>query len=517
MMNFFGINISKTSLVKEQHLNSQINALLNFNTANRDMLQQSWNSESKNKRSFHAASGGNLYASWIAANTTADVDIKKDLKKVRARSRQLMRDDDYAKKFKRMVKTNVIGTNGIKLQNRAKKQNGDFDKDANDIIESAWKKFCKKGVCDVTGKYSMVDLLNMCMGTLAEDGEVLVRKVRGFDNEFSFSLQLLEADHLDEQYSDPHKNIMMGIEFDQWDKPIAYHISKSHPGNQIYSVQNTQRERIPAEDIIHLFLPLRISATRGMPWMHSAMTRMKMVNGYEEAELVAARLAASKAGFYTQKPDGDGEYHGDDIQAGTPVNEVTPGEFEVLPVGMGFETYDPQHPNAAFKDFMKVVLRGISSGLDVSYNTLANDLEGVNFSSLRSGVLDEREVWKYLQKFISEHLLDDVFADWLDMGLLTKAIPLSYLQYDKYNNPSWLPRGFAWVDPLKDAMQAVFLNKNGKKTDASFFAEQGLDRDEVYAELAAEAELKKDLEITTYSDAEIMNLMASTIKKDGDD
>ena len=48
----------------------------------------------------------------------------------------------------------------------------------------------------------------MVMGTLAEDGEVLVRKVKGFDNEFGFALQLLEADHLDEQYSDLNKNIL---------------------------------------------------------------------------------------------------------------------------------------------------------------------------------------------------------------------------------------------------------------------------------------------------------------------
>ena len=463
------------------------------------------------KKSFNAATTNNLYASWIPSNTTADIDIKKDLKSIRARSRELMRNDDYAKKFKRMIKTNVVGNNGIKLQNKAKDNNGTLDKKANETIETAFTKWGKKGNCDVTGRYSFTDIQKMAIGTLAEDGEVLIRKVKGFNNEFGFALQLLEADHLDEQYNDRDKNILMGIEYDQWNKPVAYHLHKSHPGNLGVGSYDTTRERVPANEIIHLFIPLRISATRGVPWMHTAMTRMKMINGYEEAELVGARLGASKAGFYIQK-ENEGEYAGDTVQNGTPVNEVTPGEFEVLPQGWDFKSYDPQHPSTAFKDFMKVVLRGISSGLDVSYNTLANDLEGVNYSSLRSGALEEREVWKDLQKWLGEHLLDDVFSSWLEMALLTKAVPLPFFKFDKFNNPTWLYRGFSWVDPLKDMQSNILAVKEGLKTHTQIASEMGLDLEEQYQQLAKEKELRVKYGITTISEAELLKVMAETMK-----
>lgn len=461
------------------------------------------------KKSFHGASTGNLYATWLASNTTADVDIKKDLKTMRARSRELMRNDDYAKKFKRMVKTNVVGQNGIRLQNKAKDTNGNLDKTANDIIEESWKKWSKKGICDVTGKYSLKEIQKMVMGTLAEDGEVLIRKIKGFDNEFGFALQLLEADHLDEQYTIPELNIFMGIEFDKWNKPIAYHLHKNHPGKLIGSLDTT-RERISASEINHLFLPLRISATRGVPWMHTAMTRMKMVNGYEEAELTASRIAAAKGGFYVSK-DGAEEYSGDSVDdRGNFVNELEPGQIELLPKGIEFQNYDPQHPTTAFKDFMKVVLRGISSGLDVSYNTLANDLEGVNFSSLRSGVLDEREVWKDLQSWLGENLLDDIFADWLDMALLTKTVPLPYFKYDKFNSPSWLARGFAWVDPLKDMQSNILAVKEGLKTHTQIASEMGMDIEELYQQISKEKELRAKYNITTISEAELLQLLSTT-------
>lgn len=467
------------------------------------------------KRNYHAATTGNLFGSWLASNNTADTDIKRDLKTIRARSRELMRNDDYAKRFKRMVKSNTVGNNGIRLQNRAKDSNGSYDKTANDIIEDAFKRWSKKGICDVTGRYSLKEIQKMIMGTLAEDGEVLVRKVKGYRNEFKFAIQLLEADHLDENYNEPDRNIHMGIEYDSWNRPVAYHLFKTHPGN-LTNIDRT-RERVPANEINHLFLSNRISATRGIPWMHTAMTRMKMVNGYEEAELTASRIAASKGGFYIQK-DGAEEFEGDKTDdQGRLVNEIEPGQFEILQKGYDFKNYDPQHPNAAFKDFMKVVLRGISSGLDVSYNTLSNDLENVNYSSLRSGVLEEREVWKDLQVWLAENFLDDLFSDWLDMALLSKAVPLPYFKYEKFNNPSWQYRGFAWVDPLKDMQANILACKEGLKTHSQIASEMGMDIEELYQQLQKEKELRTKYGITTISEAEIMQILKQTNNGDNDE
>jgi len=458
------------------------------------------------KKSFNAAKTGNLYATWLPSNNTADIDIQTDLKTIRARSRELMRDDDYAKRFKRMIQSNVVGNQGIRLQNRAKDANGNLDKQANDIIESAFKRWGKKGVCDVTGKYSFKDIQKMAISTMAEDGEVLIRKVKNYDNEFGFALQLLEADHLDEKFNIPERNIYMGIEYDSWNKPVAYHLYKTHPG-KVYDV-DLARVRVPADEIIHLFLPIRISATRGVPWMHTAMTRMKMVNGYEEAELTASRIAAAKGGFYVLK-EGAEQFEGDYTDtSGNLVEELEPGQINILPENIDFKSYDPQHPTTAFKDFMKVILRGVASGLDVSYNTLANDLEGVTYSSLRSGVLEEREAWKELQTWLGENFLDNVFEEWLDMALLKQVVPLPYFKYDKFNTPSWLYRGFSWVDPLKDMQANILAVKEGLKTHTQIASEMGLDLEELYQQIAKEKDLRAKYGITTLGDAQVLEILA---------
>jgi capsid protein len=51
------------------------------------------------------------------------------------------------------------------------------------------------------------------------------------------------------------------------------------------------------------------------------------------------------------------------------------------------------------------VLRGAANGAGVSYNALANDLENVNYSSIRAGVQEDQAHWKTLQQFMITRFL----------------------------------------------------------------------------------------------------------------
>jgi lambda family phage portal protein len=463
------------------------------------------------KKSYSGAQFNNSLYSWAVSNTSADKEIQGNLPVLRARARDLARNNDYVKKFLRMLKTNVVGK-GIKLQNKAKLKNGNLDKRSNDLIENSFKKWSKKGICDVTGKYSFVDIQKLAISQMALDGEIFIRIIKGYKNGFNFALQLIEADHLDINYNDYSKNIVMGIEFDQWGKPIAYHMYKKHPGDVSYFVEQ-EKIRIPADEIIHLFIPARISQNRGIPWLHTAIIRLQMLGAYEEAELVASRLSAAKGGFYKKPPEE--QYGGEVDEKGNLIQEVEPGMFEVLPSGWDFVPFDLQHPNSAFEKFEKAVLRGIASGLDVSYNYLANDLENVNYSSIRAGVLDEREVYKELQLFLIEHLLNFVFENWLEMSLLSRAIPLNFADFERLNSPTWITRGWEWVDPLKDMQANVLAIKAGLKTASQVVSEMGYDYEEILLQLKREKELREKYGITTISDAEILEAI-SKIKDEND-
>jgi len=448
---------------------------------------------SKHKRSYNGANIGRLFASWNAHNQSADAEIRASNAVLRARARELARNNDYGKKYLEMVKKNVIGSNGITLQVRAIDPRGTLDKVANDTIEKEFYRWGKKGNCDVTARYSWRDFQNLAIQTVAQDGEVFIRLL--FDKKKGLQLQLIESDMVDENYNDLARNISMGIEYNEMGKAIYYHIFKYHPSSLQSTTLGNQRERVNADEIAHLFMIDRASQGRGVTWFRTAMTRLKMLEGYEQAELTAARVAAAKMGFYTS-PAGE-TYNGEGDENGTPMTSAEPGEFEVLPEGWGFQQFDPQHPTTAFSEFIKSTLRGVASGLGVSYNYLAGDLEGVSYSSIRAGVLDERDTWKDIQAWFIESLCDKVYSKWLEYAILTKNLPYPIEKFDKFNVPTWQPRGWAWVDPKADMTASIMAINSGLKTSAEVAAEQGHDIEEVYIQLAQEQALREKYGIKT--------------------
>ena len=453
------------------------------------------------KRRYEGASVSRLFNDFMASSLSADSEIHKSLRVLRNRCRDQSRNNDYARRYLNILKSNVIGPKGVRIQVRGRNDDGRLDIPGNRIIEEAWQQWARRGVCTVDGRRSWVDCQQLFIESMARDGEVLIQIVRNADNPFGFALHFLEPDYLDEELNEKLDNgrfIRMGVEMDQRLRPIAYHLFQRHPGEQLSRTQNAQRRhaRVPASRILHAYLQERPEQTRGVPWMATALGRLKMLNGYEEAELVAARVAASKMGFFVS-PDSEG-YYGEDLEDDyTPIMSAEPGTFEQLPAGMDFRAYDPEHPTTAFAEFEKAILRGIASGLNVSYCSLANNLEGVNYSSIRQGVMEDRDHFKCLQQLVIDHFIRPVFEEWLTMAMTTGAVRIPITRFEKFAGSTFFrPRGFGWVDPARETRSAVDGLHNGLTTLQDIAADQGRDVEEIFQEQENVRELAQQYGIT---------------------
>ncbi len=438
------------------------------------------------KRGYDAAASDRLSFSWTAGNASADEDLLRALDKLRARSRDLSYNNEYAKKYLQMVVTHIVGPNGFNLQALAN-DFGKPDEPARKVIEQAFDAWSRKGVCEIGGQYAFQELQRQIIRTVARDGEALVLKVHGKEsgNVFNYALRLIEIDRLPASYNCLAKNgnrIVMGVEVDAIGKPVAYHINfgELHLGSS-----GPNLTRIEADRVLHIYHAERAEQHRGAPWMHAIMGGLKQLGAYSESAIVASRVGASKMGFFTT-PDGDPAAlaSGQDDQ-GEFLTDADPGTFGVLPAGYDFKSFDPDYPQANYDSFIKTCLRGISSGLGVSYHTLANDLEGVNFSSIRSGVLEERDNWIVLQNWFIESFLRPVFTDWINYTLTAGAIsfgsgsPLPIQKLDKFAEHAWQGRRWQWVDPLKDLNSSILAIENGLASPQSIAASMGVDVSDV--------------------------------------
>lgn len=445
------------------------------------------------RRSYAAARGGRLFGDFLQSGNSADSELRFTLEVMRNRSRELVRDNEFARRYMNLLKTNIIGDSGFHLQVKARNDDGKLDAAGNTIIENAWKRWGRLGSPTADGRMSWYDCQRLAIEALARDGEVFIKKISNSKYKDGFSIQFLEADLIDEKKNEKLENgnqIRMGVELDKSHRPVAYHILTTHPGDRYYyNTQSQKHTRVPADEIIHIFMPNRTHQTRGEPFMVSAMSALKMLHAYREAEVIAARIGASKMGIITT-PTGDefvGDGYENDFQ---PVIEVEPGSFHQLPAGFKMDMFDPDHPNTGYAEFESAMLRGISSGLNVSYASLSNDLSSVNYSSIRQGALDERDGYRALQRFMIEHFVEPVFRAWLSSAMDFGGIPLPTQKYDKFSdNANFRGRGWNWVDPLKEINAAVVGLQNGVLSMQDVAANYGRDVEETFNQIARDKEM----------------------------
>lgn len=477
------------------------------------------------KRYYNAGSNDRLTSNWTTEVVSIDDVINRNLKTLKARAREQYQNNDYASRFTALLRANVVGPNGVIIQAtvenspRYQKTAGKYDQPVNDAIEAGFKKWGRKEFCDLSCRLNWVEMQRLVMQTVGIDGECVIVMDDAASNPYGFALRLVDSNALDVDLNvEPtaQKNrIRFGIEMDMHNKPISYYFkTRANAENAAFLNNGKAYDIVPAHRVLHIFITEAVGQKRGLPMMAGALFRMNMLTGYEDAAITAARVGAAKMGFFTS-PDGDG-YTGDGVDTdGAVISDVSPGTFEQLPQGVTFTPYDPEYPHQQFPDFVKTCLRGISSGLNVSYHALSNDLEGVNYSSIRAGVLEDRETWKSLQNWFIDALVKPVYEQWLLSAVMRGAIvlpggsALRTADLDRYMSASYQPRRWAWVDPQKDTTANVLAVQNALKSRGEIIREQGRDPEDVWRELAEEQERMKQLGIVSESlsigDAAAMN------------
>ena len=445
------------------------------------------------KRAYAAANPSRLFNDFKASERSADSELSPVLKVIRSRSRDLVRNNQYAKRYINLLKTNIVGGKGFGLQVKALDTAGNLDEAGNSAVEQAFAQWGKLGNPTVDGRLSWIDAQKLCLETLARDGEVFVVKHRGGSFKDSFAIEFIESDQVDETKNEKLSNgneIRMGIELNKFKKPIAYHFMTYHPGDYDFTTMTVAKKsiRIPAERVLHIFMPLRSGQTRGEPWMSPAMAGLKQLGAYIEAALVAARVGASKMGFFTS-PAGDG-FVADDLDGQVPIMDAEPGSFHQLPAGVEFSSFDPSNPSNEFESFHKSVLKSVASALGVSYTSLSNDLEATSYSSIRQGALEERDFYRDIQQFMIQHFVQPVFESWLESAMEMSSFGINTNRYEKFASAAeFRGKGWSWIDPLKEMNASVLGLKNGILSIQDVASQYGKDSEELMSQIQRDKNL----------------------------
>jgi lambda family phage portal protein len=430
---------------------------------------------------YEGAATGRRMGAWGNSQSGPNAELLGNLPLLRSRSREVVRNNPHAASAVESFVANMVGT-GIVPRWRLD------DAELKERIQNLWFAWTDKA--DFYQQQDFYGAQSLVARSLMESGEVLIRfHVDKKSPNVPLRLQVLEADHLDTNFNEERdgKTIRMGIEFNRHGQRIAYHLTKRHPGE--IGGDSSVRVRVPANQILHVYRVLRPGQIRGVPWLSSILVRLHELDQYEDAELVRKKSAALFAAFVT-KPINDTDSIGSDEgkdENGTPISGIQAGAVHYLDPGESIDFAQPADVGSNYEAWLKQQLRSVASGIGVTYEQLTGDLHGVNYSSIRAGLLEFRRRIEALQhNLMVFQFCRPVAERWLDLAVASGQlnIPDYFSNKAHYQSIEWRPPAWDWVDPLKDIKAQQLEVQSGFKSRSQVAADRGQDIEDLDKQIA---------------------------------
>lgn len=398
---------------------------------------------------------------------SADAEVLPNLHTMRARSRRHVQDDSHADSAVSVYVDAVVGP-GVRPQCSATVEGTGATQQQVD----AWRKQCdayfeqwSNTMADASGHGTFYDLQALVARTRKVDGECFTHTVVGGDR--TLSIEVIDADRIgNPQGQLDGINLRSGVVVDAKMKPVAYHVATTHPSDVAF-LTASDYVVVPSMDgelsvMQHHYRRQRPAQTRGFPDGASAAQYLEHLHHYLKSEIIGARAAANYAMFIKKdvsasdqeimsvvdSMDGQAEtvYH-ERLEAGT-IAYLNEGEEPVA--------FNPNRPGAG-DSFVIRMLRAVASSHGMSYERMARDYGGMNYSSMRGLLKEEQRGFDRDRALLVRQFCIPVWNNVIRHGIQTGAItpPPSYVDNPHaWLEAHWIPPAMGWVDPHKEIAAA---------------------------------------------------------------
>lgn len=430
-------------------------------------------------RHYEAASFGRRTDGWSRRATDANAAASgPTLSLLRSQARDLVRNNPWARKGLRRIVGNTVGW-GIRPKPMGR---------GADRIAELWKLWAETTQCDAAGRLNFYGLQRLAMRTIAESGEVLIRRRFRLPEDglaVPMQLQVLEPDYLDSLRDGimgaAGGPIIQGVEFDAIGRRVAYWLFDQHPGGRVL-MMNPVSKRVPAEGILHVYDQERAGQVRGPSWFACVNVRLADFSEFEDATIIKQKIAACLAVLVTDVDGGAtagqlGQL-GTDATSGKPTDMLEPGMVLSLQPGKSVTVANPPAAND-HESFSATALRGVAAGLPcITYEDLTGDYSKVNYSSARMariGAKADRDelIWHMLVPQLCEPAWTWLLDAMILAGEQVEQAPAE-----------WSPAPMPMLDPKAESEAYRTAVRNGFMTWAQVVRELGYDPFEQLTELA---------------------------------
>lgn len=441
---------------------------------------------------YHAASRSDRTADWTDRDPGPQT-ISEESPLIRARSRDLCRNNPHAKSAVSRLVSGLVGT-GIRPQVRT----GDEMIRA-EIAGPTWKRGARVRVADYlewlwdvwqrdcyrSGRTGVYGLQAMSVRGMIESGGSLLRKRITLRDGLTVGLQLqvIEDDFLDASKTESYggNEIVQGVEFNPVDQIVAYWLHRKHPsGRGSWSEPSV---RVDAAEIIHLWDQPggRPGQVRGIPWLAPVALALRDLDGYADAELVRRQVAACLAVLIQTDDEAGTDFGVTSVgRDGRPISALKPGLIARVRSGESITTISPP-PAGDYGPYLDRAEHRVAAGVGVTYEDMTGDLSKVNYSSIRYGSLGFRRwVDSFQELTLGPLLMDPMWSWFVDACQVSRVLPLGF----PVPPVEWQPQRHDDVDALKERNADARDLANGTTSIQRVIRRRGDDPEQVRREIA---------------------------------
>jgi lambda family phage portal protein len=408
------------------------------------------------------------------SGASANADHLADGASLRARARALVQNVPYISRGLESLVSNTIGT-GITPRSLSSNATA---------VDKLWSEWAK--VCDADGKQDIYGLQANAYRAMEQDGEVLIRlRARRPEDGLPVPLQLqvLEIDWLDSSRmgSNGSNTILNGIEYDPLGKIVFYWLWDQHPGELVPGRRGKSTSYpVPAERIIHLFVPQRPGQGRGFTRLAPVIARVRDVQLYEDAELqrknLETRLSVLASGDVTAMSMTESEAQ-TTVRSTGELGTLASGGITQVPTGTNLTVVEPKAAGG-YVDYVKYQLHLIASGMGVTYEMMTGDVREVNFSSARVSMLEFRRNAEQMQWLtLIPRLCEPIWRAFVDAASMAGFMKAKDYGVD-WSTPKW-----SYVDPEKEVKAELAAVSGGFSSISEVLRRQGYKPELVFAEI----------------------------------
>jgi lambda family phage portal protein len=483
-------------------------------------------------------------AFWRPPLKSVDAEVLRDAPTIRARARDLVRNNPYASHAVRISRIACVGAH-LRLALRPDWRFLGIDHktavDWSREVERVWDQYAHgpNFWIDASRGMTFTDLMNLIHDEDFVSGEALVAAEWDENRPWSTCFQVIDVDRLSNPHGMPETDVLKGgVELDRLGAPLAYHVRNTHPGDHTISMRNPSQSltwtRVPRETpwrrmvMSHSYQRVRAGQTRGVSEFASAIVALKMGHEYQEMELATATAQASIAAVLTTAANldqalamvGDGETidseTGEVITTAARAFEESIGYYNEMDLrfngakipklapGDKLDIVGSKHPTSGYQAFVRSQIHGVAAGLGVDPIALSQDYSSANYASNKMSFAHNGRAAETRRARLVRMIAMPMFASWLEEAISKAYVAMPkgltpdqfYAARDALVRGSFITSSRALIEPMKERQAQQLGRTIGVETLESICGEEGESWEDNLEQIARENALATELGLT---------------------